>query len=119
MIGMTRDDLKLILQFFFTFSITAGSIIGGAMLEKGTPQMPHSAVILLALIVGFMTAAQRAQADMQGKPQQDLESTVRQLVAQMRTVQVVTAQQLPPTPAEAVTPRRATLSSSGKPEGWE
>jgi hypothetical protein len=103
---MTREDFKMVLQFFFTFGVTAGSILTGAMLETGSAQMPRQAVVLLAVLTGFGVAMQRAQAVMEGKPQEDLRETVRQLVAQMRTVQVATAQQLPPPPEPPAIPVR-------------
>ena len=109
---MTRDDLKLVLQFFFDFAITAGSILGGAMLEKGAAQMPHQAVLLLALIVGFVTAARRAQATLEGRPREDLDQTVKQLVAQMRTVQVATAQAQPVTPLRVDDPQPKPVKDS-------
>lgn len=92
---LTREDLKLVLQFFFTFAITAGSIVTGAMLESGKTVMPTQPVILLALLSGFGVATQRAMAILEGKPQEHLEQTVKMLVAQMRTVQVATAEVLP------------------------
>jgi hypothetical protein len=116
---MTREDVKLVLQFFFTFAITAGSIITGAMLETGTAQMPRQAVVLLALLTGFGVATQRAMAILEGKPQEDLQTTVKQLVAQMRTVQAATAQVVGAEPEPAprlprpapVTPTRVSAPS--------
>jgi hypothetical protein len=74
------------------------------MLEVGTASIPHQTVLIFSMLMGCVLAARRAQAAMDGKPQESLEQTVKQLVAQMRTVHVATAQVLPPV---AVTPKRA------------
>ena len=108
--GVTRNDLKLILAFLLDFIITSGTTIGGAMLETGTAAMPHQAVILLALIMGVVIAARKAQASLSPAAQETTEQTVKQLVAQMRTVQLVAAQSLPAPEPTPVTPKRVDLS---------
>jgi hypothetical protein len=95
---MTRADVKIALQALLDFLIVAGTTLGGAMLQSGQPVMPTPAVQILAVIIGAVAAARRIQSMLEGKPQETIEQTVKQLVAQMRTVQVVAAQTLPDPP---------------------
>jgi len=95
---MTRADVRTALQALLTFIIVAGTTVGGAMLESGSVIMPNKAVQILAVIMGAVAAAQRLQSILEGSPKETLEQTVKQLVAQMRTVQVVAAQSLPDAP---------------------
>lgn len=92
---MTRADLKIAMQAILDFIIAAGTTLGGAMLESGQPVMPRPAVQILAVIIGAVASARRIQAMLDGAPREDLKETVKQLTAQMRTVQVATAQVLP------------------------
>lgn len=95
---MSREDIKITVQALLDFIIVAGTTLGGGILESGHAQLPNPAVQLLAVIVGAVAAARRIQVMMEGKPPENLEVTVRQLVAQMRTMQVAVAPVLPDPP---------------------
>ena len=119
---MTREDVKIALQAVLDFIIVSGSTLGGAMLQSGVAVIPGSAVQLLAVIMGATAAARRIQAMLEGSPKEALADTVKQLVAQMRTIQVLTAQTLPdpaaarPGPAP-ITPKRVDLPAPTPKEG--
>jgi len=98
---VTRADLRTAIQALLDFIIVAGTTLGGAMLESGLAIMPNKAVQILAVIIGAVAAARRIQSILEGSPKETLEQTVKQLVAQMRTVQVVAAQSLPDAPPSA------------------
>lgn len=95
---VTRADVRIAVQAILDFIIVSGTTLGGAMLESGQPVMPVPAVQILAIVVGAVAAARRIQSMLEGSPREDLTQTVKQLVAQMRTVQVATAQALPEAP---------------------
>ncbi len=109
---MTREDVKIALQAALDFIIVAGTALGGAILESGQAVIPGPAVKLLAVIMGATAAARRVQTMLEGSPKESLEQTVKQLVAQMRTVQVATAAQ---SATDPITPKRVEETPVPKP----
>ena len=88
---MTREDFKIAFTFIFDWSIVTGFVITGAMLESGSVVMPSTAVMLFACITGFIQAAMKAKAVLEGRPAENIHDTVQALVAQMKNVQLVQA----------------------------
>lgn len=90
---MTRTDWLILVNFALDFAITGGSTLGGGLFGGAITRD----VVIIALIMGVVAAARRAQAALSGKPPEDLQRTVEQLVAQMRNLQTATAQTTPDT----------------------
>jgi len=95
--------LLLLISFASDFVITAGSIVTGAMMEGGTVALPNRAVIVLALVMGVVVAARRAQAllQMPPAPGPTPEEQAATIVAQLRT--------------QSPTPLRVALPEDPKP----
>ena len=85
--------VAIIFNFIFDFIITAGSIVGGAMVQNGGVHLPSVAVWVLALVMGVVLAGRRAQAAMNpgpGEQARGIDAVVAEALAAIRATQPVT-----------------------------
>ena len=60
--------ISLSVSFLTDFILGAGSLLSGAMIEKGTNEMPSMGIWILACIAGLTVGARRIQAFMATMP---------------------------------------------------
>jgi hypothetical protein len=96
-----NPTVAIVLNFAFDFVITAGSIVGGAMLVTSPPVMPTPPVWVLALVMGVVSAGRRAQAAMSPAPeaaksqQAEIDALVARITTAVKAAQPVTPQRVP------------------------
>lgn len=93
---MSQLVFTIIVSFVTDFLITGGSTIAGGMIGQKAMELPSTAVWVLAVVLGVVSAARRVQAIMAQPPTTTTKTTETDPSGAKR--EVTTSATTPPTP---------------------